>query len=98
MQSSRQSEMQQVVENAQALQKRLTSLRVELSETELTGKAGDGRVAVTLRGTGETVRIHIDPTVADPNDVAALERFLLAAFGDAQQAIRTLVDERMRTA
>jgi nucleoid-associated protein EbfC len=92
------SKVQQLAEHALAVQQRLVTLRNELSQAELTGKAGDGLVKVTMRGTGEAVRVRIDRAVADPYDVATLEGLLLAAIGDAQQAIRTFIEERKRTA
>jgi nucleoid-associated protein EbfC len=93
VQPDEQTDLQQLAKYAMTVYQRMVRLRDELSTSEMTGRAGDGQVAVTLRGTGEAVRVRIDPAVADPDDVATLEGLLLAAIGDAQQAIRTVVEE-----
>jgi DNA-binding YbaB/EbfC family protein len=96
MQPQRQSDMRQLMEQASVLRDRLTAARDELDRMEVTGSAGDGQVVVTLRGTGEPVSVHIDPAVADPDDVATLEQLVLAAIRETQQAIQKFAQETTR--
>ena len=91
-----QTNPQQLMEQAVAFREHLLTFQHDLAQLELTGSAGDGQVVVTLRGTGELVGVHIDPAVADPHDVATLERLVLGAFGEAQQAIKAYRDAKTR--
>ena len=93
----KQTGLQGLAEHARARYQNIVTLRAELGETEVTGQSGDGRVKVTLRGTGQAVSVHIDPDAVDPHDVARLEQLLVAAMDDAQQAIRTFVEEKTRS-
>lgn len=92
-----QSNLGRLLEKALAVRQQLATARDELSRAELTGTAGNGSVAVTLCGTGEPVRVRIDPAVADPHDVARLEKLVLGAIREAQLAIRALTDQKTGT-
>jgi DNA-binding YbaB/EbfC family protein len=94
--SGNHSNLQELADYTRAVRDRLVMLRDEASQAEFTGTAGDRRVTVTLLGTGEMVRVGIDPSVADPRDVATLEELLLAATGDAIRAMRAFRQEKMR--
>ena len=93
MQPQGQSDLRQVMAQAAALRDRLTAVREDLEQMEVTGSAGDGHVVVTMRGTGEPLGVHIDPAVAGRDDVATLEQMVLDAMREAQQAIQTSTKE-----
>jgi nucleoid-associated protein EbfC len=96
MQPNGQIDLRQLMERTAALRDRLTAVRDELEQIELSGSAGDGQVVVTLRGSGELVGVRIDPAVAGPKDVATLEQLVAVAFREAQQAIKTVAKEKTR--
>jgi DNA-binding YbaB/EbfC family protein len=52
-------------------------------------------VTVTLTGKGMISKMHIDPTIVDPNDVALLEDLMTAAFNDAKTKVDALVADKM---
>jgi hypothetical protein len=87
--------MQQMLKQAQKMQQQLAAAQAELAETELTGTAGGGLVAVSVAGTGEIKSVKIDPKVVDPDDVETLEDLVLAAVHNANDAVRKLTEEKM---
>ena len=53
--------------------------------------AGAGLVKVTLNGKGEMRRLHIDPTLANPDEAEILEDLIVAAHNDAKGKIEARV-------
>jgi DNA-binding YbaB/EbfC family protein len=87
--------MQQMLKQAQKMQQQIAAAQAELAETELTGTAGGGLVTVTISGVGEVKSVKIDPQAVDPDDVETLEDLVLAAVHNANDAVRTLTEEKM---
>ncbi len=59
------------------------------SSQTVEGSAGGGVVRIEATAGGETLAVHIDPSVVDPDDVEGLEDLVLAALRDVQvQAAR----------
>ena len=52
----------------------------------MTGSAGGGLVTAVVNGSGDLLRIRIDPSVVDPADVETLEDLVIAAVHDARRA------------
>ena len=77
--------MQQIMKQAQMMQKKLQQAQAELEETEVVGKAGGGMVEITLKGNKTPVAVSIKPEAVDPDDVEMLEDLVLAALGDAME-------------
>lgn len=90
-----QPNLQQMMKQAQKMQKQIAAAQAELAEAELTGTAGGGLVTVTMSGVGEIKAIKIDPKVVDPDDVETLEDLVLAALHNANEAVRKLTEEKM---
>jgi DNA-binding YbaB/EbfC family protein len=67
----------------QKMQQRLQKMQEELENSQFTGTAGGGAVAVTMKGSYEIVGVKIDPEAVNPDDVAELEVMVLAAARDA---------------
>ena len=65
--------MQQIMKQAQMMQKKLQQAQAELAEAEVVGKAGGGMVEVTLKGNKTPVAVSIKPEACDPDDVEMLE-------------------------
>ena len=77
--------MQQIMKQAQMMQKKLQQAQAELAEAEVVGKAGGGIVEITLKGDKTPVAVSIKPEAVDPDDIEMLEDLLLAALGDAME-------------
>jgi nucleoid-associated protein EbfC len=90
-----QPNMQQLMKQAQQMQKQLMAAQAELAETEVTGSAGGGLVTATMTGAAELRSLTIDPKAVDPDDVETLQDLVVAAVRDAARAAGELAQERM---
>jgi DNA-binding YbaB/EbfC family protein len=83
MQPGEMHDMQQLMAQAQQIQQQLVAAQAELANSEVTGEAGNGLVAATMKGTGHLVALRIDPSVVDPSDVETLQDLVIGAINDA---------------
>ena len=90
-----QPNLQQLMKEAQKMQRQLATAQAELAEAEVTGTAGGGLVTVTMTGAGEFRAVKIDPKAVDPDDVETLEDLVLAAVHNAADAARQLTEEKV---
>lgn len=88
------SNMNQVMRQAQAMQRKLKKAQDELAVMEFSGSAGGGMVTATVSGEGELKAMAIDPSVVDPEDVEILQDMVVAAVSEAMRA-RTEAEERL---
>ncbi len=79
-------DVDELMQQAQALQKQMQEAQERLSHKEVTGSAGGGMVLVTANGKGEILRVQIDKQAVDPRDVPMLEDLVLAAVNSALRA------------
>lgn len=79
-----------LMKQAQDMQARLQEANSRLEKMEISGASGGGMVSVTLNGKCEMVRIRIDPSLFNGEDVGVLEDLIVAAYSDA----KTKVDDR----
>ena len=85
--------MQQIMKQAQAMQRKLQQAQEQLAEEEVTGTAAGGMVEVTLKGNKTPVAVAIKPEAVDPDDVEMLEDMVLAALQDALTQAEELSNE-----
>ncbi len=90
-----QTDLQELMQQALAMQQQLVEAHAELSATEVTGTAGGGLVSVTMTGEGEVRQVRIDPSAVDPQDVETLEDLVLAAFQAATDERNRLTQEKL---
>ena len=57
--------MQQIMKQAQAMQRKLQQAQEQLAEEEVTGTAAGGMVEVTLKGNKTPVAVTIDPEAVE---------------------------------
>jgi DNA-binding YbaB/EbfC family protein len=84
------------MKQAQAMQARLQDAQARLAESEVDGAAGGGLVRVTLKGTGELVRLAIEETLVNPGDGEIIADLVIAAHADAKRKLDTRQSEIMR--
>ncbi len=89
------SNMNQMLRQAQALQRKMAKAQEELAEREITGSAGGGMVTATVTGGGELLGVVINPDVVDPDDVEMLQDMVTAAVTEALRAAKELESETM---
>jgi hypothetical protein len=87
--------MNDLVRQAQLMQKKMAKLQEELAERTVEATAGGGMVTVEANGSQEVTRIVIDPAVVDPEDVEMLQDLVLAAVNDAVKKAKDMVQSEM---
>lgn len=77
--------IQQLMKQAQTMQKKLAEEQEKLAEKEFIGSAGGNMVTVTINGKGSLLKLKIDPSLIDPEDPEVLEDLIIAAFNNAKK-------------
>jgi len=87
--------MQQMMKQAQQMQKRLAEAQDKLSDIEVSASAGGGMVKVT--GTADMVltSIAIDPEAVDPEDVELLQDSILAAVNECLSSAQAAASQQL---
>lgn len=85
----------QMMKQAQELQKRMADMQDRLQHYEVEGTSGGGMVKVTVNGKGELKALKIDPSLVDPEDVEVLEDLIIAAFNDGKGKIEAHLAKEM---
>jgi DNA-binding YbaB/EbfC family protein len=90
-----QPNMQQLMKQAQKMQRDLAAAQAELAETEVSGSAGGGLVSATVTGSGELLAITIDPKAVDPDDLETLQDLVVVAVRDATRKAGEIASDKM---
>lgn len=90
-----QPDMNEIMAQAQQMQQQLQEAQAEIMASTVEGTAGNGLVAVSLRGSGEVDSLSIDPSVVDPEDVETLQDLVIGAYQDAGENLKKLSNEKM---
>lgn len=75
--------MNNLMKQAQRMQRQMEESQKELEEKEFTAKAGGGAVEVTVTGKKEVTKIVIDKDAVDPDEVEMLQDMIMAAVNEA---------------
>lgn len=75
--------MNNLMKQAQRMQRQMEERQKELEEKEFTAKAGGGAVEVTVTGKKEITKVTLSQEVVDPDDVEMLEDLVMAAANEA---------------
>jgi nucleoid-associated protein EbfC len=89
------NQMNQLLQQAQAMQKKMVEMQKQLDDMEVEGQSGAGMVKITLSGKSEMKRIKIDPSLCDANEVDVLEDLIVAAFNDARKKVEDAASQQM---
>lgn len=77
--------MNNLMKQAQKMQRQMEENQRELEEKVFTAKAGGGAVEVTVTGKKEVTSIKLAKEAVDPDDVEMLEDLILAAINEAMK-------------
>lgn len=80
-------QMKDAMARAQSLEEELQNERIGVDK---------GPVKALFTGTGEILKISIDPSVVDPEDVEALEDLIVSAVRDGFHAATQLRESRVQ--
>ena len=78
-----QGNMNNLMKQAQRMQRQMEETNKELEAKEYTASAGGGAVTVTVSGKKEVVSVKLAPEVVDPDDIEMLEDLIMAATNEA---------------
>ena len=75
--------MNNLMKQAQKMQRQMEEAQKELEEKEVTAAAGGGAVEVTVSGKHEITKVKLSPEVVDPDDSEMLEDLIMAETNEA---------------
>ena len=87
--------MNQLMQQAQQMQKKMEQAQQELARLEVVGQSGGGLVSVTMTCRHDVKRVAIDPSLVSGEDRDMLEDLVAAAVNDAVRKVETATQEKM---
>ncbi len=87
--------MNNLMKQAQRMQRQMEEASKELEEQEVTATAGGGAVEVTVSGRKEITKITLSEEVVDPDDIEMLEDLIMAATNEALRKMDDISQESM---
>ena len=84
--------IQGIMKQAQAMQKRMEEMQEKLAQEEVEGVSGGGMVKVTLNGKFEMKKLELDGSLLNIDEKDILEDLIIAAYNDAKNK----VDDKMQ--
>lgn len=90
--------IQNLMKQAQMMQKRMADAQEKLGNEEREGTAAGGAVKIVLSGHHDLKSIKISPDMVSKDDVELLEDAITAAYHDAHAKIVKMQDEGMKEA
>ena len=75
--------MNNLMKQAQRMQRQMEENQKELETKEFTAKAGGGAVEVTVSGKKEVISVKLTEEVVDPDDIEMLQDLIVAATNEA---------------
>ncbi len=85
----------ELIRQAQTLQKKLLDMQEEINKKTVEASAGGGMVRVVVNGTPEILKIELDPTIVDPNDITMLQDLIVAATNEALRRAKEMKEEEI---
>ena len=79
--------MNNIMKQAQRMQKQMEEAQKALEEQEVTASAGGGAVEVTVSGKREVLKVKLSEEVVDPDDIEMLEDLIVAATNEALRKV-----------
>ena len=75
--------MNNLMKQAQKMQRQMEEGQKELEAKEFSAKAGGGAVEVTVSGKKEVLKVQLSQEVVDPDDIEMLQDLIMAATNEA---------------
>lgn len=89
--------MQQMMKQAQKMQKQLADAQDRLGDIEVSASAGGGMVKVTGTADMKITSVTIDPEAVDPEDVELLQDSVLAAVNECLSSAQDVANQQLGT-
>lgn len=87
--------MNNLMKQAQRMQRQMEEAQKELEEKEVTAAAGGGAVEVTVSGSRQVTKVKLSEEVVDPDDIEMLEDLIMAATNEAFRQMEELSADSM---
>ena len=87
--------MNNLMKQAQRMQRQMEETTAALEEKEVTAAAGGGAVEVTVSGKKEVVKVKLSEDVVDPDDIEMLEDLIMAATNEALRKMEEISQTEM---
>lgn len=87
--------IQEMMRQAQQMQKKLEKIRAEAEQKTVEGSAGGGMVVVVVNGRSELQSVKIEKDVVNPDDVEMLQDLVMAATNQAIQRANELMQQEL---
>ena len=87
--------MNNLMKQAQRMQRQMEETTAALEEKEVTAAAGGGAVEVTVSGKKEVVKVKLAEEVVDPEDIEMLEDLIMAATNEALRKMEEMTQTEM---
>ncbi|ERT58643.1 MULTISPECIES: YbaB/EbfC family nucleoid-associated protein [Megasphaera] len=87
--------MQGMMKKVQKMQKDMQKLQDELKQRTVDATVGGGVLTLTMNGEKVVERVHIDPSVVDPEDTEMLEDLIVAAVNEANKKVDEMMAQEM---
>ncbi len=79
--------MNNLMKQAQRMQRQMEETTKALEEKEYSASAGGGAVTVTISGKKEVVAVKLSEEVVDPDDIEMLQDLIMAATNEALRKV-----------
>ncbi|MEW4354663.1 YbaB/EbfC family nucleoid-associated protein [Streptococcus pneumoniae] len=87
--------MQNIMKQAQKMQKQMEKSQAELAATEFVGKSAQGLVTATFTGDKKLVKIDFQAAVVDPEDIETLSDMTMQAVNHALSQIDDATKQKL---
>ncbi|MHC2995845.1 MAG: YbaB/EbfC family nucleoid-associated protein [Candidatus Atribacteria bacterium] len=88
-------DMKFLMKQAQAMQKKMEEVKVELAQKEIRVSSGGGMIEIVVNGQQEIKEIKIEPDVIDVNEKEMLEDLILAAVNESIRQSKEVAAQEM---
>jgi DNA-binding YbaB/EbfC family protein len=95
MSNPKMPDLNALMKQAQKLQGDVQRVQEEIAQMQCDGAAGGGLVTAVVNGQFDVVRVKIDKSVVDPNDIGMLEDLVTAAINAAAAKMRETSKQKM---
>ncbi len=84
-----------MMKQVQQMQQDMANFQEEFENREFSASAGGGIVEVTMTGSHELKKVHINPEAVDPEDVEMLEDYIVIAVNEVVKKIADTQESEM---
>lgn len=89
--------MQQIMRQAQKMQKKMEEAQIEAAAEVVSASAGGGMVSVKVNGKQELLEISIEKDVVNPDDIEMLQDLIIAAVNEGMKKAQQVMQDKLQS-